>query len=135
MFASRILFFAKVSIKEANPAAKKKAISAANKDAVVKKKRDNTIPRPQAFNLYQLIHLLPSYNANFNNSNTNQKNPPNPSDSSIQLHKNGFGLKFYRQSWAKYQQPSYWMITKFKPITHNHKEKAWGILTWYSAAS
>ena len=79
--------------------------------------RDPSLPPPSsAFTLPQLIEKIP---------------PPAPdTPQSEWQHKGGWGLKFYRKQWAKYPEPSYWTVTRYKPSTRGHKQKVWGVLTW-----
>jgi hypothetical protein len=47
------------------------------------------------------------------------------------LHKNGYGLKFYREGWVRFPEPSYWTIVRYKPKLGEGKDAvAWGIRTW-----
>ena len=81
------------------------------------KVRDPSLPPPSTgFTLPGLIDLIP---------------PPAPgTPQSEWQHKGGWGLKFYRKRWAKYPEPSYWTVTRYKPSTHGHKRKVWGVFTW-----
>jgi len=117
MFASRLLMFAKTAVKETAPAKKKTPAAAAVVEKPKLQHRDLSKPlRPIHHTLFSLIAALPKVPAN------------TPLDANT--HKNGFGLKFYRRSWTKYPQPSFWTVTRFKPQTHGHHRKVWGVLTW-----
>ena len=97
--------------KRAAPGASAKKVKAAAKV------RDPSLPPPSsAFTLPQLIEKIPA---------------PAPGTPPTEWqHKGGWGLKFYRKQWAKYPEPSYWTVTRYKPSTHGHKRKVWGVLTW-----
>ena len=87
------------------------------KEKVVTKARDPSLPpRSIRYSLPDLIELIP------------KPEPGTPQDE--WEHKNGWGLKFYRKRWARYAEPSYWTVTRYKPSTHGHKRKVWGVLTW-----
>jgi len=66
-------------------------------------------------NLEELIALLPK--------------PADPKDKSTWVHKNGYGMKFFRRIW-KYPEPCFWTLVKWKPRQGSHSPAAWGILTW-----
>ena len=103
----------------AQPTKKKSATAAASATTTKKesKKRDPSLPPPpQRFSLPQLIERIPR--------------PPAEADRSEWQHKGGWGLKFYRTGWARYAEPCYWTVTRYKPSTHGHKRKVWGVLTW-----
>jgi hypothetical protein len=99
-------------------ASKKKTLSAvAKKEKVVTKARDPSLPpRSIRYSLPDLIELVP------------KPEPDTPQED--WQHKHGWGLKFYRKRWARYAEPSYWTVTRYKPSTHGHKRKVWGVLTW-----
>ena len=91
--------------------------AAASSAKVVSKKRDPSLPPPpQRYSLPQLIERIPR--------------PPPDTDKSEWQHKGGWGLKFYRAGWVRYAEPCYWTVTRYKPSTHGHKRKVWGVLTW-----
>jgi hypothetical protein len=47
------------------------------------------------------------------------------------LHKYGYGLKFYRDFWARYPEPSYWTVVKYRPKPkEGGKARVWGFRTW-----
>lgn len=72
-------------------------------------------PRRRQKNLEELIAILPK--------------PADPKDRSTWVHKNGYGMKFYRRIW-KYPEPCFWTLIKWKPRQGSHSPAAWGILTW-----
>ena len=92
------------------------AASAAGTKKLSKKRDPSLPPPPQRYSLPQLIEKIPP--------------PPSGTDRSEWQHKGGWGLKFYRSAWARYAEPCYWTVTRFKPSTHGHKRKVWGVLTW-----
>lgn len=114
MFASRALLFAKTSVKE--PVKAKRLPPGGKIVETPSKLRDpSKPPLPGRFSLPQIISFIPK---------------PETEDRSQWKHKNGWGLKFYRSGWARYTEPCYWTVTRFKPSTHDHKPKVWGVLTW-----
>jgi len=121
MFPSRILLFAKTAVKEAAPKKKKAAATPAaskEKEKEVRKTRDpSKPPLPQRYSLSQLLLKIPLPSKENN-------------DKSTWHHKHGWGLKFYRARWAKYPEPCYWTITKYKPSQMNRQDHVWGVLTW-----
>ena len=115
--ASRLLFFAKTAVKETATKKRPTLAAAAAKAKTPRKTRDPSLPPPSAaFTLPDLIEHIPP--------------PPPDAPQSEWQHKGGWGLKFYRKQWAKYPEPSYWTVTRYKPSTHGHKRKVWGVLTW-----
>ena len=91
--------------------------AAASGSKKLSKKRDPSLPPPpQRYSLPQLIERIPR--------------PPAAADKSEWQHKGGWGLKFYRAGWVRYAEPCYWTVTRYKPSTHGHKRKVWGVLTW-----
>ena len=116
MFASRLLMFAKTAVKETAPAKKKVPTAAVVTKPKLAFRDPSKPPKPIHHRLFSLIAALPKV----------------PSDTPLDAntHKNGFGLKFYRRSWTKYPEPSFWTVTRYKPQTHGHHKKIWGLLTW-----
>ena len=99
------------------PTAKKPTTTATATPTKVKKVRDPSLPPlPVRFSLPQLIERIPK--------------PAPDLERSEWQHKGGWGLKFYRAGWARYEEPCYWTVTRYKPKVHGHKRKVWGVLTW-----
>jgi len=112
------LFAAKTSVKE--PVKQKATKAAREKKGSRLKVVDKSQWHHSRYNgnrLNDIVEALP-------------KAPKGTAFSSL-LHKNGYGLKFYREEWSRYPEPCYWTIVKYKPKLAKEKDAvAWGIRTW-----
>eukprot|EP00808_Paulinella_micropora_P009121 g83099.t1 len=103
----------KASFKQKRTAELQKSMSPEHWNIWVKEHRR----RKYGWNLHDLVSVI----------------PPHPDykeeDKSTWVHKNAYGIKFYRKLW-KYPEPCYWTLTKYRPAQGNKKAAAYGVLTW-----
>jgi len=105
--------------KDAGAATRSPAAGAAKK--AKKEVKRNPLPKQRkGLTLAEVIETLPQP-ANFA-----------AADRSAWLHRNGIGLKFMRQTWARYENPCYWEVTRLRPsLKAPHRTPGlWGIKYW-----